>query len=181
MKRPATPLLVHLHVCSPAVFPMSPDHNILILALSYLTGEILCQWPESGGFLKPWHKFTWHVDLGRINASTGRLSTPKGTSCTAKDDLCLHEVNIYCAETVLFTVCFPAVEKPKLWGVVLRFGPTGESQCKQVLSGLPCVTVANNPKNLLPLIQPPLVKLRHTSPVLSVCVCGLPYFGLIQK
>lgn len=144
MKRPTTPLLVRLHVCSPAVFPMSSDRNILILTLSYLTLEKSPASDQIGSPLKPWYKFTWCVDLGETNAHTGRLDTPKGTSCEEKMICAFLNCSIYCATTV----CFSAVEKPKLQGVVLRFGPTGVSLCKQVLSGLLCVIVAKNPKSL---------------------------------
>lgn len=127
MKSPTTPLFVWLHVCSPAVFPMSPDRCILILALSYLAFKKSTASDQIGSLLKPWYKFTWRVDLGKLMHALEDF-THQG-SHLVKKRLCVPSLF---AKTVLFTVCFPAGEKPKLRGVVLRFGPTGVSVCLYV-------------------------------------------------
>lgn len=98
----------------------------------------------------------------------------KGTSREEKMICTLFNCSIYCAKKKKksFSQCATLQwKKDELQGVELRFGPTGVSMC------LTCVTRCSQDSHmswwatgLQPLIQPPLVKLRHTTSELSVCV-----------
>lgn len=136
---------------------MSPDCNVLILALSHLTFEASITSGRIGSSPKPWYTCTWHVQLGETNAHIGRLYTPINT-CTCREEkkICSFlKRSVSCAKPAPFTVSFPAVEKHKLWGVVLRLGPTGVFLSKQVLSVAKCPS------------KSPLVERHHAAAALS--------------
>lgn len=69
------------------------------------------------------------------NAHTGRFYTAECASNEEKMVCAVLNCCICCAKKECFSPwASPAVEKTKLWGAVLRFGPAGVALCKQVLS-----------------------------------------------
>lgn len=111
--------------------------------------------------------------FGETNAHTGRLCTPKA-HLMKKEIICaVFNFSIHCAKTVfVFFTLLIQWKNPKLWGVVLRFGPTWVCLCLYVNRCPPSAPLRHG---LLPPIQPLLIKLHHATPLLSLCVflCGL--------